>query len=176
MKVEYQPYVLGACFRVTGQSVRALDTHTDGREPPESRQRTNVACNPLIVKPLTCAACNLHPHGLGEIRRRLANEISSTMGASSVWTDGETSSTVRGGSSVRAASLAPPSSDTTTVATMTWRLRISPRTKEDDYTLTDVTHRCGVVYRGGRDKWRETNGEKGSSKQTGSPRKQDEPA
>jgi len=34
---------------------------------------------------------------------------------------------------------------------MTWRLRISPRTKEDDYTLTDDAHRCVVVYRGGRD-------------------------
>src|SRR5580693_7785545 len=63
-KVEYQPNVLGACFSLTGQSVRALDTHTDGREPPESRQRTNVVCNALIVKPLTCAACKLHPNGL----------------------------------------------------------------------------------------------------------------
>jgi len=53
---------------------------------------------------------------------------------------------------------------------MTWRLRISPRTKEDDYTLTDDARRCGVVSRGVRDKWRETNGEKGSSNETGSPR------
>ena len=50
---------------------------------------------------------------------------------------------------------APSSSDTATVLTLTWRLRISPRTKEDDYTLTDDAHRCGVVSRGGRDKWRE---------------------
>src|ERR1700722_18140377 len=47
LEVEYQPYVSGACIRFTGRSVHGLDTHADGREPPESRQCTNVACNPL---------------------------------------------------------------------------------------------------------------------------------